>query len=143
MSWIPRHAANYEPVHSGTSTNSLERKFDEFMEFIEMQVRQRKTGWVCAHFGLEVDLPALKGPLSLGIYRDAVPRYDISEFPSYNFEKKFLWCDKKGLKGSGTLAQQRLGIIELMRLSSRSFSLFRNSSCITLSPFARRRCQFL
>ena len=24
MSWIPRHAANYEPVHSGTSTKSLE-----------------------------------------------------------------------------------------------------------------------
>ena len=24
MSWIPRHAANYESVHSGTSTKSLE-----------------------------------------------------------------------------------------------------------------------
>ena len=24
MSWIPRHAANYEPVHSGTSMKSLE-----------------------------------------------------------------------------------------------------------------------
>ena len=24
LTWIPRHAANYEPVHSGTSMKSLE-----------------------------------------------------------------------------------------------------------------------
>ena len=47
--------------------------------------------------------------LGLGIFRDAVPKWNISDFPSHNFENELLQYE---VKGPGNQVKRRVGIVQ-------------------------------
>ena len=81
--------------------------------------------------------------MSLEIYRNAVPRSDLSDFPSYNFEDKFLLHDIEDSRSKTSWQTEEVGIVQSCGSSLKS--CLRSSILLVSSGFqsARRRCQIL